>query len=158
MLAYVWFILLGFSTAIFIWAAFTDWLFDYALGYNAGQVERQAQAEAERNAALPKVSADELMNLLLVGNKSAYLSRAVEPLNGGTNAYVLPEKFTADDLAALAENRRQLKAESDSYAAAHEQEEKYAEYNARFRDREKALEVTDKKGKKKKFNPKMLNQ
>lgn len=158
MIGYVWFVLFGFSTALFIWAAFTDWLFDYALGYNAAQVERQAQADAEKNAALSKVSPDELMNLLLVGSKSAYLSHAVEPLSSGKNAYVLPEKFTAEDLAFLAENRRQLKAESASFAAAHEKEEKYVEYNARFRDREKALEVTDKKGKKKKFNPRMLNQ
>lgn len=156
MLAYLWFILAGFSTALFIWGAFNDWLFDYALGYTAKQVEVQTQAE--ESASAPKMNKEDIMNLLLVGTKSAYLSRAVEPLNSGTNAYVLPENFTAEDLSLAAKRRLQIEEESRVYAAAHENEEKYVEYNARFRDREKALNVTDKKGKKKKFAPKMLNQ
>lgn len=156
MLAYMWFIIAGFSTALFVWSSFNDWLYDYSAGYTTAIGTAQAKAEEETNA--PKMGKEELMTLLLVGEKSAYLSRAVEPVTAGVTPYVPGEKFTGEDIAAIEESRAALKKESEAYAVAHENEERYVEYNARFRDREKVVDVSDKKGKKRKFAPRMLNQ
>lgn len=158
MIGYAWFILIGFSVALLIWASFSDWVFDSTLGYTQQQIDVQTQAAEAKKLAGTKISKEEFMDLLLVGSKSVYLSRAIQPLDEGEGVYSLSKKLTADDLAAAAENRAKIKAESEEYAAAHAEEEKYAEYNARFRDREKVVDAVDKKGKKKKFNPKMLNQ
>jgi hypothetical protein len=95
------------------------------------------------------------MNMLRVGGRSAYLARAIEPLDKG-EAYIPSVNFTAEDLQKVASSREQLRKAADDHAALHAKEEKYVAYNQLFDDREKAI-TSEGKSKKKKFNPKMLN-
>jgi hypothetical protein len=153
MLAGIWYLLFGFSTILLIWSSLTDWAFDLASDYTKGQIAAQEREEAVKSGK-PKLSDEERMNMLRVGGRSAYLSRAVEPLDNGT-AYIPPVCFTAEDLKKVADSRAQLRKAGNDYAALHEKEEKYTAYNQLFDEREKAITVDAKS--KKKFNPKMLN-
>ncbi|MBP5242449.1 MAG: hypothetical protein J6Z36_02020 [Clostridia bacterium] len=157
-IAYLWFALLGVATIFLVWGSFTDWVFDLTDDYTAAQTSAQVKREEERRIAERTVTKEDVMSLLLAGGKSAYLAKAIKPLDEGENVYVLPETFTAAELETLAENRKKLQKESDDYAQAHAEEETYKEYNRRFDEREKVLTQTDKKGKKKKFAPRMLNE
>lgn len=153
-IASFYFLLCGFSAWILTWCSFNDWAFDAYADYTAVQTSSQ-EAEVRKATAEEKEDAD-VMSLLLVDGKNVYLSRAIMPLDEGSEVKRLPDNFTATDLAALAESKRKVLAETEEFSAAHAEEEKYKEYNARFADREKALNVIDKKGKKKKFKPQML--
>lgn len=151
----IFYILVGGSAALLVWASFSDWAFDRYAGYTAVQTERQE--EARREAIRSETAEQDVMGLLLAEGRHEYLSRAVQSLDEGTRIYALPENFTAHDLALLAESRRKMESESRAFAERYADDEKYKEYNARFAEREKALVETDKKGKRKKFVPRTLN-
>jgi hypothetical protein len=149
-----WYILFGFAAICLIWSSFTDWAFDLASDYTKGQIAVQEREEAAKSGKA-ELSDEERMNMLRVGGRSAYLARAVEPIDNGT-AYIPPVNFTAEDLKKVAASREQLRKSGNDYAAQHEKEEKYTTYNQLFDDRDKAI-ASDTKSKKKKFAPKMLN-
>ncbi len=152
----IYFLLLGFSLALLIWCSFTDWAFDSFADYTSLQSDAQ-EVEAKKTAPKSESEGD-ILSLLLVDGKNSYLSRAMQSVDEGACVYTLPTDFNEKDLQRLAESKRTLLKESESYAAAHADEEKYKAYNARFDDREKVLTDKDKKGKKVQFAPKMLNQ
>lgn len=150
----IFYVLVGFSAALLVWASFADWAFDRYAGFTALQTERQEQTRKE--ALRAETSEQDVMGLLLAERKHEFLSRAIRPLGEGTQIELLPDTFSLSDLEKLAQTRRTVAEESRSFAAAHADEEKYKEYNARFADREKSLEERDKKGKRKKFVPRSI--
>lgn len=146
--AYVWFALLAFSAMALVWSSFTDWTFDAYLDRLQGAARLQEKQAEEKRAKESGLTEEERLNMLRIGGRSVYLSRAIEPLNEGTKAYIPVGEMTAEVLAAMAENRAQIVQESAAYAEAHAAEEKYVSYNRLFDEKEKIL-TENKKGKKK---------
>lgn len=147
-----------FEAELLIWSSFTDWAFDTSTGFLKTQAMAQNKAEATQKAQSAKdVSEEEKRNMLLVSAKSAYLSRAIPTVDEGTKAHVA-KSLTMEEIQNVANTRKMIAEECADYAKQHETEEQYVAYNRMFEDRDKALTDTDKKGKKKKFSPKMLNQ
>lgn len=150
----IFYVLVGGAAALLVWASFSDWAFDRYAGFTALQTERQD--EALKEAMRARTSEQDLMGLLLAEGRHEFLSRAIQPLDEGTQVEMLPEGFKLSDLERLADSRRRMESENRAFAARHADEEKYKEYNDRFAEREKALEERDKKGKRKKFVPRTL--
>lgn len=150
----IFYVLVGGSAALLVWASFTDWAFDRYAGFTALQTERQEQTRKE--ALRAQTSEQDVMGLLLAESKHEFLSRAIRPLDEGTQIELLPDPFSLSDLEKLAQTRRTVAEESRAFAAEHAEEEKYKEYNSRFADREKSLQELDKKGKRKKFVPRSI--
>ena len=152
----IFYVLLGGAAALLVWASFSDWAFDRYAGFTALQTERQETARKE--AARGGASEEDVMGLLLAEGRHEFLSRAVQPLGEGRQAALLPERFSLSDLEGLAQTRRAMQEESRAFAARHAEDAKYKEYNARFADRDKALEERDKRGRRKKFVPRSLGE
>lgn len=152
----VYFILLGFSLAALIWGAFCDWAFDSYASYTVAQTD--AQESVRREAIEKAVAEQDIYSLLLIDGRSEFLANAIEPVDKGTHIGTVPYEFSAADLKALAERRAAMGLERDAYAEKYRDDEFRKEYNARFAERDKALVAKDKKGRKKKFEPKMLNE
>lgn len=147
-----------FEAELLVWSSFTDWAFDLSTGFLRSQAMAQNKAEATKKAqSAGDVSEEEKRNMLLVSTKSAYLSRAIPTVDEGTKAHVV-KNINLEEIKKAAENRKVIAEECAAYAKQHETDEQYVAYNRMFDDRDKALTETDKKGKKKAFAPKMLNQ
>ena len=96
--------------------------------------------------------------MILAQGKSQLVSRPIKPLDDDLEVYQLPESFSRDDLRRLKESKDAIDEDAKAYEEEHKNDEQYVEYNKQFEELERALEDDDKKKKKLKKAPKMLNK
>ena len=89
---------------------------------------------------------------MLAAGKSALLAKPVLPIEKGEVAQI-SKGFSRKDIKRVEEEKAQIKDKAQAYSKEHQGDKQYAEYNELFKDREKALNQTDKKGKKKMISP-----
>lgn len=154
----IFFIFLGFSFILLSWMAYTQWVFDSFIT-PAIATEKEAarakmtpkQLEAERQEEARNEARD-----LLAAGKSELISKPIKPIDEGDSVTVMPRTFTRGDVAAARDARKALEGNISAYYEEHKNDTKYVEYNRLFAEREKALNQTDKKGKKKKISAENL--
>ena len=100
----------------------------------------------------------EYRRMILAQGKSQLVSRPIKPLDDDLEVYQLPESFSRDDLRRLKESKDAIDEDAKAYEEEHKNDEQYVEYNKQFEELERALEGDDKKKKKLKKAPKMLNK
>ena len=147
------FIFIGFSFILLSWMAYTQWVFDSFItpaiatekeAARAKMTPKQLEAEKQEEAR------SEALELLAAG-KSELISKPVKPIDDESIS-TIPRTFTRADVSAAREARKNIQAGIAAYYEEHKNDAKYAEYNKLFAEREKALDTTDKKGKKKKIS------
>ena len=147
------FIFIGFSFILLSWMAYTQWVFDSFItpaiatekeAARAKMTPKQLEAEKQEEAR------SEALELLAAG-KSELISKPVKPIDDESIS-TSPRTFTRADVSAAREARKNIQAGIAAYYEEHKNDAKYAEYNKLFAEREKALDTTDKKGKKKKIS------
>ncbi|MCD8373385.1 MAG: hypothetical protein LUD27_08825 [Clostridia bacterium] len=152
-ITYMIFIVFGFSYVGIVWMSFTQWAFDIYITPSMEKEKEKARAQmtdkerAEEKAAEERRVAQEI----LAAGKSELVGRPVKPISDEVIAAV-PKAFTRGDVAAAAASRAELQGAVASYEEEHKNDSVYVEYNKLFAEREKALQDTSKKGKKKKVS------
>ncbi|MCD8206169.1 MAG: hypothetical protein LUD29_06180 [Clostridia bacterium] len=150
-IAYIIFIFIGFSFVFLVWMAFAQWAFD--LYVNPVLKEEKAQEDAKKTPKqLEEEAAEERKKLaleLLAAGRSDLIGRPIMPIPQERVVTPLGAAFSRVSLQRVQEERQQIVADVDAYAAAHINEPKYAEYNKLFAEREKVVTAPQKgKGKK----------
>lgn len=153
-IAYALFILFGFTFILLAWISFTQWVFDRYI-----TPEFKASAEDARAKKTPRElerdKRDEEKRIaleLLAAGKSELIGRPILPVSDGVAVEPLGEDYSREGLKRVGEQRARLLGEVAEYERAHKNDAEYAEYNKLFADREKALQTTGKKQKKKKVS------
>lgn len=153
-ISYIVFIFLGFSFILLVWMSFTQWVFDLYVTPNIKTAAEEAKAakspkelEADRQAEAKHAAME-----LLAAGKSELICKPILPISDDGAVRTLGKTFTRADMKGVADDKEKLKTDVEAYEKEHMSDEVYAEYNKLFAEREKALEVKDKKGKKKKVN------
>jgi hypothetical protein len=152
-IAYVWFIFIGFSCIFLVWMAFTQWVYDMFITPNLKAAKEEAdskkspeQLEKEKQEEQKKVAMQ-----LLVAGKSELIGRPILPVEEASFT-AMPRAFTRSDIQSAAARRAELEKKIAAFTAEHEKDEKYVAYNKLFAEREKALKTEGKKGKKNNIN------
>ncbi|MBR2903929.1 MAG: hypothetical protein IKC37_04705 [Clostridia bacterium] len=153
----------GFAYTLLVWLDFSQWLFDKYLNpkiegakvgrglYSKGGQPLNPEDESEASI--------EYQRVLLAAGKSQLSARPIKPIDDELTVYELPESFTREDLKKLRESKQTIAEDSAAYVEEHKNDENYVEYNRQFAEREKALQETDSKKKKKKNKrPKLLGE
>ena len=155
-LGIIFYMIFGFSYGMLVWMSFSQWAFDrYFDGIGASQEEKTAKKAAESVAQeAPKL---DYRRLVVAQGRTILFGRPVKPLDEGADLYELPEEFSREDLAQLAESKAKIADEVQAYEDEHKNEEQYVEFSRQFEERDKALEQNGKKKTPKK-PPKMLNK
>lgn len=146
--AYVVFLLMGFSVILLVWTSFTQWVFDKF-------IEPKIKVEESKSKKMVKTeepkSEKDIARELLAAGRSEILGKPILPVSDKIAIKPLGKTFNRSDLNRINSDREKLHGEILSYENAHKNEKVYAEYNKLFAEREKALQPEiDKKGKKKK--------
>lgn len=150
-------IFVGISFMLLSWMAFTQWVFDSFItpaiatekeAKRAAMTPKQLEAEKQEEA---RAAAREI----LAAGKSELISKPIKPIDNSPIP-LIPAMFTRADVKAAGAARAALAGEVAEYYEQHKNDDKYVEYNKLFAEREKALNVTDKKGKKKKISSENL--
>ncbi len=148
------FIFIGFSFIFLSWMSYTQWVFDSFI-----EPAIVTEKEAKRAAMTPKQLEQEKLDEarseareLLAAGKSELISKPIKPIDISAAAAEIPATFTRADVAAARDARTALEGEISEYYEQHKNDARYVEYNKLFAEREKALNPTDKKGKKKKIS------
>lgn len=153
-IGYAIFLVFGFSFVILCWMAFAQWVFD-AVTQPAVKTEKEAARTnmTARQLAAEKQAEEKASTLeLLAAGKSELISTPMKPIGGGISVSEISTAFTRGDISRAQSQRSKLEAEVKEYYEAHKNEARYAEYNAMFAEREKVLQVKDKKSRKKKIS------
>ncbi len=150
-IAFIILIVFGFSFVFLVWMSFTQWVFDMYITPNI-----QAQKEAKRAMMSEKELAAEkaeeehrIAREILAAGRSELVGRPILPI-GGEPVLALGKSFGRSQIAEVADSRSALEKSVSDYEEEHKNDERYAEYNRLFAEREKALKDEGKKGRKKK--------
>ena len=151
-------LLFGFTWTLLVWLDFAQWLFDKYINpkiegakVGRGIYNEETSAQGESQAQM------EYRRALLAEGKSQLVARPIKPIDDSLQVYELPQAFTREDLKRLRESKQNIAEDSEAYAEEHKNDFRYVEYNKQFEERERALQDTDKKKKKRK-TPKMLGE
>jgi hypothetical protein len=147
--AYVLFIFIGFSYIGIVWMSYTQGVFDTYITPNLKAAKEDADSrKTPEQLAQEKLEEQKAVAMqLLAAGKSELIGKPIAPVKDGSFA-PLPRAFTREDLRAIEARRATLNNEITAYTAEHEKDAKYVAYNKLFAEREKALKVEKKKGKK----------
>lgn len=152
-------LLFAFAYTLLVWLDFAQWVFDK---YINPKIEGAKVGRGIYNKnGTPALTGDdsaasiEYQRVLLAAGKSQLSARPMKPIDDGLKVYELPESFTREDLKKLRESKQTIAEDTQAYAEKHKNDARYVEYNRQFEEREKALQETDAK-KKKKRKPKLL--
>lgn len=151
-IGYALFIFIGISSIILSWMAYAQWVFDAFIEpvvktdtavprekMTAKQLE-EARREEERTLQLE----------LLAAGKSELIGNPIKPIDEQIAVPPVGQTFGRGDISRVQSDKAELRRQVEDYYNAHKDEPGYAEYNKMFADREKVVQVPDKKGKKKK--------
>ena len=152
-IAFIIFIIFGFSYIFLVWMSFTQWVFDMYITPNL-----EAQKAAERAKKTEKELAEEkaeeerrIAREILAAGKSELVGRPIPPIDPAP-VPSLKKSFSRADIADVAAGRKALEDSIAAYEDEHKNDERYVEYNKLFAEREKALQDDGKKKKKKKIS------
>ena len=153
-LAFVIFIVFGFSYVLLVWMSYTQGVYDLYVTPNLKKAEEAAKAKRtpEQIAAEQADEAKRIAGELLAAGRSELICKPILPIESKTQVKALSATFTRSNLNELSENRKQLGERISAYEEEHKNDPAYKEYNALFADREKALQQGGKKSKKKKIS------
>jgi hypothetical protein len=157
-LALILFILLGFSLTLLIWMSFTQWVFDLYVTPNMKAAKEDADSKkTPKQLAEEKEDEDKrIARELLAAGRSELIARPILPIEDSSAPATLGKTYTRADIARVDADREKLKKDVADYEKKHMSDPVYVEYNRLFAEREKALKVDDKKGKKKKVSSENL--
>ena len=150
--AYIIMAFFGFSFILLCWLSFTQWAFDlYITPAVQAEKETERAKKSDKELAEEKAADDRQRALeLLAAGRSELISHPIKPINREEMIPSLGKTFTRAQVAGAAETREKLAADIAAYEKEHEKDAVFVEYNKMFAEREKALNVPDQKGKKKK--------
>lgn len=154
MLVIMMFIFFGFALIVLIWTAYTQWVFDMFITpalKKEKEVEREKMTPKQREEAQAEEER-ELARELLAAGKSELIGKPIKPIEQTDRVGVIGSTFTRADVKKAQTERAQINSNVVSYYDEHKNEPRYVEYNKLFAEREKPVEVTDKKNKKKKVD------
>ncbi len=154
-------LIFGLAWCLLVWISFSQWAFDKFINpkLQGAKVGRGlfnkdgTRAETGDESAAEK----EYRRTLLAAGKSNLVARPIKPIDDELEVYELPTSFTREDLKRLRESKTVIKEDSEAYEQEHKNDARYVEYNKQFEERERALQDTDTKKKKRK-PPKLLGQ
>lgn len=159
-IGYAVFLFFGFSFIILSWMAYTQWVFDMFI-----EPVVKSEEEARKSKLTPKQLAEEkeaeekdIAREILAAGRSELVGRPMRPIEGGTEVKEVGLAYGRADIARVADDRQKIKGEVDAYFEEHKKDTRYVEYERLFAEREKALNTTDKKGKKKKLGNNLLTK
>ena len=157
-LAYIIFIIFGFSYMLLVWMSFTQWVFDMYVTPNFKKAEEAVKAKKtpQELAAEQAEEAKRIAGELLAAGKSELIAKPILPIDSNAGIKTLSVTFTRSDLNVISENRQKLNSDIAAYEEEHKNDPVYKEYNALIVDREKALKTDNKKSKKKKISAENL--
>jgi Na+-transporting methylmalonyl-CoA/oxaloacetate decarboxylase gamma subunit len=153
-IAFALFIIMGFSFIILVWMAFAQWVFDMFITPAIEDEKKAAKAKMtpqELAAAKEQEEKAVAMELLAAG-KSELIGKPIKPINDDISIAEVGLTFTRADLKRVEGDRKTMNDGVKKYYDDHINDTRYVEYNKLFAEREKALKVTDKKGKKAKIS------
>ena len=152
-------LLFGIAYSLLVWLDFSQWVFDKyinpKIGAKVGRGIYSKDGTATVTGADSQASIEYQRTILAYG-RSRLVARPIKPIDDSTQVYELPQAFTREDLKKLRESKQTIAEDSEAYAEEHKNDLRYVEYNKQFEERERALQESDLKKKKKK-PPKMLN-
>ena len=150
-IAFIIFIVFGFSYVCLVWMSFTQWVFDMYITPNI-EAQEKAKREQMTEKQLAELKAEEEREAareMLAAGRSELVGKPIPPIQGEPVAKV-GRVFGRDSIATVAASRAALEKSIADYEQEHINDERYVEYNKLFAEREKALKDDGKKGKKKK--------
>lgn len=144
---------IGISFMLLVWMSYTQWVFDSFI-----EPAVKSEREAARAQMTPKqLEAEKIeeekaaaMEILAAG-KSELIGRPIKPIENESVTQIAVA-FGRGDIARAQQERAQIDAGVKSYYDQHINDPKYVEYEKMFAERERALQPTDKKGRKKKIS------
>ena len=143
------FIFIGFSFIFICWMSYTQWIFDMFVAPPIEESKPAAKKSAPAAAANAETDEKDLAREMLAAGRIEVLATPMAPI-GKELAPALGKSYGRGDLERVALGRQEIEKKAADYRAAHKNDKRFAEYNAMFADREKALGDDGKKGKKKK--------
>lgn len=143
------FIFIGFSFVFICWMSYTQWIFDMFVAPPIEESKPAAKKSAPAAAANVETDEKDLAREMLAAGRIEVLATPMAPI-GKELAPALGKSYGRGDLERVALGRQEIEKKAADYRAAHKNDKRFAEYNAMFADREKALGDDGKKGKKKK--------
>jgi hypothetical protein len=155
-------ILLSMSYALLVWLDFAQWVFDKFInpkieGAKVGRGIYNKDGSSALTGDDSKASI-EYQRAILAHGRSRLVANPIKPIDDSLQVYELPQAFTREDLQKLRASKQNIAEDTEAYAEEHKNDLRYVEYNRQFDEREKALQETDGKKKKKLKPPKMLNE
>ena len=163
MLAVLMVLLFGIAYALLVWLDFAQWVFDKYInpkieGAKTGRGIYNKDGTSQLSGDDSAASVEYQRTILSYG-RSKLVARPIKPIDDSLQVYELPSSFSREDLKRLRQSKQNIIEDSEAYAEEHKNDFRYVEYNKQFDEREKALQETDGKKKKKKLKPpKMLGQ
>lgn len=152
-LALMFFLFIGFSFIVLVWMAYTQWVFDSFIE-PAVKTEKQGSRAKMTPKQLEEEKLEEEKQAareILAAGKSELIGRPVKPIED-EKVSEIAVAFGRGDIAKAQADRAQMDADVKSYYDEHIKDAKYVEYEKLFAEREKALQPTGKKNKKKKIS------
>ena len=152
----------GFSYALLVWLDFAQWVVDKYInpklqGAKVGRGIYNKDGSAALTGDDSKATL-EYQRIILSHGRSRLVAKPIKPIDDSLQVYELPQAFTREDLKRLRESKQNIAEDTEAYAEEHKNDFRYVEYNRQFDEREKALQESEGKKKKKLKPPKMLNE
>ena len=152
----------GFAYALLVWLDFAQWVFDKYInpklqGAKVGRGIYNKDGSAALTGDDSKATL-EYQRIILSHGRSRLVAKPIKPIDDSLQVYELPQAFTREDLKRLRESKQNIAEDTEAYAEEHKNDFRYVEYNRQFDEREKALQESEGKKKKKLKPPKMLNE
>ena len=150
--------LFAFAYALLVWLDFAQWVFDKYInpkleGAKVGRGIYNKDGSSALTGDDSKASI-EYQRVLLSHGRSRLVARPIKPIDDSLQVYELPQSFTREDLQRLRESKQNIAEDTEAYAEEHKNDLRYVEYNRQFDEREKALQESDNKKKRKKVKTK----
>lgn len=149
-------LMFGLSFVFIVWMSYTQWVFDIFIKPDAKAKASDGKAKAEKEVKLSKAEEEKQIAMqLLAAGKSELIGKPILPIDG-EKLTAVPKVFGRRDILSVREEKALLDKKVAAYFEEHKNDKQFAEYNKMFADRDKPVEVKDKKGKKAKLNPDKL--
>ena len=151
-------LLFAFAYALLVWLDFAQWVFDKYInpkieGAKVGRGIYNKDGSSALTGDDSKASI-EYQRTILAHGRSRLVANPIKPIDDSLQVYELPQAFTREDLKKLRESKQNIVEDTAAYAEEHKNDLRYVEYNRQFDEREKALQESDNKKKRKKVKTK----
>ena len=151
-------LLFAFAYALLVWLDFAQWVFDKYInpkleGAKVGRGIYNKDGSSALTGDDSKASI-EYQRTILAHGRSRLVANPIKPIDDSLQVYELPQAFTREDLQKLRESKENIAEDTAAYAEEHKNDLRYVEYNRQFDERERALQESDNKKKRKKVKTK----